>query len=323
MSNPMITWLMPVRNGMPYIRLTLQSIAEQTYKNRKIIVWDNGSTDGTVEELRRWIPAQMPGVVVTGRPLGVGASRAALVEMADTELCACMDADDINVPDRLERQVAFLLANPEVVLLGGQVNLINARGVPCGRWTYKTDDAQLRWLVRWHTQFLQSSIVFRRSAIVAAGNYRDVVDEDFDLGLRVAAVGEIRNLPETLVFYRRTQTSQTGNIEDFVPRDRDAAALNAKLLFPNLTDQNRAMELWEATHPRQLQNSSSRVRYIFQLERAAVLLAQQFGKPGNYITSTPAFQEQHYSLKKRAYRRFGLEPLVALKARVMHATSGA
>lgn len=322
MQNPVITWLMPVRNGMPYVRLTLKSIAGQTYKNHRIIVWDNGSTDGTVEELRRWIPAHIPGVVVTGRPLGVGASRAALVEMADTELCASMDADDINVPDRLERQIAFLDAHPEVVLLGGQLDLIDERGSCCGHWTYKTGDAELRWLARWHTQVGQNSIVFRRSAILAAGNYRDVRDEDFDLWLRVAAVGEIRNLPETLVLYRRTQTSQTGKIEDFVPRDRDAAARNASRLFPNLKDPNRAMELWEATHPKQLQKSRSRVQHIFQLERAAVLLAEQIGKPSDYFTSTPAFEEQQYSLKTRAYRRFGLEPLVALKARVMHAGSG-
>jgi glycosyltransferase involved in cell wall biosynthesis len=322
MSNPPITWLMPVRDGMPYLPFTLQSIAEQTYQNHKIIVWDNGSTDGTVEELRRWIPAHIPGVMVTGRPLGVGASRAALVEMADTELCASMDADDINVRDRLERQVAFLLDRPEVVVLGGQLELIDERGVAFGRWSYKTHDAQVRWLVRWHTQFGQNSVVFRRSAILSAGNYRDVPDEDIDLWLRVAPIGEMRNLPETLVQYRRSRTSQTGKIDDFVPTDRKAAARNALLLFPNVRDADRAMELWEATHPQQLQDARSRVRHISQLRDAAVLLSQQFGKPREYFTSTQEFEDQYYSLKTRAYRRFGLEPLVALKARVMHAGVG-
>src|ERR1700761_6907929 len=100
-----VTWIMPVKNGMPYLRLTLESIANQTYKNHSIIVWENGSTDGTLEELRRWIPSRIPGFVVPGQPPSIGGSSAALVREAKTELCARTDADDIQLPDRLAVQV--------------------------------------------------------------------------------------------------------------------------------------------------------------------------------------------------------------------------
>ncbi|HEX3685186.1 MAG TPA: glycosyltransferase [Bryobacteraceae bacterium] len=315
-----VTWLMPVRNGMPYLSLTLESIAKQSYQNHKMLVWDNGSKDGTLEELRRWIPARIPGAVVSGKPMGVGASRAALLDMAESELCAWTDADDVSYPERLEVQVPFLLGHPELAALGTQVDIIDEHGVRRGQWTYKTDDAEARWLTRWHAQLCQSAVLCRRSALLAAGNYRDVRDEDLDLWMRLAAVGEIRNLPETLVQYRRTQTSTTGKIEDFYTSDRAVAARNAAILFPTIGDPHRAMELWEAAHPRQPE-ATSRVQHIWQLKRAATLLAKALGKPAGYFVNTQAFRDQLYALKTRAYRRFGLAPLVALKARVMHAGS--
>lgn len=320
MTNPAVTWLMPVRNGMPFISLALKSIAEQTYKNQRIIVWDNGSSDGTLEELRRWIPAYIPGVIVSGRPLGVGASRAALINMAQTELCAWIDADDLTSPDRLERQVPFMLRHPRLAALGTQAGIIDENGVSPGRWTYKTDDAEARWMTRWHAQLCQSSVLCRRKAILAAGNYRDVPDEDLDLWMRLAAVGEIRNLPEALVQYRRTQSSTTGKIDDFFPNDRRAAVRNARILFPNIPDPRAAMALWDVTHPRRL-DANCRVKDIWQLERAAITLAHAAGKPADYFTSTPAFEHQHYSLKMRAYQRFGLGPLVALKSRLNQVTA--
>jgi hypothetical protein len=51
-----VTWLLPIKNGMPFLPETLESIAAQTCKDFTLLAWDNGSTDSTVEELKRWIP---------------------------------------------------------------------------------------------------------------------------------------------------------------------------------------------------------------------------------------------------------------------------
>jgi hypothetical protein len=213
----------------------------------------------------------------------------------------------------LEIQVPFLLEQPGVAVVGGQADIIDENGALCGRWTYKTDDAQARWMTRWHAQLSHSSVLYCRSAVLAAGNYRDVrPDDDLDLWMRLAYVGEIRNLPETLVRHRRSGTNLTGKIEDFFPTDRQAAFRNVGTLFPNMRDPRRAMELWEATHPRQLQ-APSRVRHLWQLEGAARSLAKAVAKPAEYFSKTEAFEVQRYSLKARAYERFGLMPLVRLR----------
>ena len=55
---PSVTWLLPVKNGMPYLPETLASIAAQTCGDYQVLAWDNGSTDTTIEELRSWIPSR-------------------------------------------------------------------------------------------------------------------------------------------------------------------------------------------------------------------------------------------------------------------------
>src|SRR4051812_48373516 len=117
MDNYNVTWLLPVRNGMPYLPMTLASIARQTYQNFTVIAWDNGSNDGTLEVLHQWIGPKLPGVLVTDRARGLGASMAAMVEMARTELCAVIHADDINIESRLDRQVSFMTDHPKAILV--------------------------------------------------------------------------------------------------------------------------------------------------------------------------------------------------------------
>ena len=123
MSQPAVTLLMPVFNGMPFLPETLESIERQDYKNWEIIVWDNGSTDGTLEELHRWIPTRLPGRVISGEPLKLGPSFARLVEAARSELCARIDADDVMFPKRLTMQVAFMQEHPEVGVSVPKFNL--------------------------------------------------------------------------------------------------------------------------------------------------------------------------------------------------------
>jgi|GEM_PF-6571817 len=93
---------------MPYLPETLASVEAQTYTNWEVLALDDGSTDSTLEELKKWIPSRLPGRVIAGESAGVGAALARLVKECTTELCARIDGDDINMPERLEKQVGFL-----------------------------------------------------------------------------------------------------------------------------------------------------------------------------------------------------------------------
>jgi len=315
MNDHAVTWLLPVRNGMPYLPITLASIARQTYQNFTVIAWDNGSKDGTLEVLHQWIGPKLPGVLVSDRPLGLGASMAAMVEMARTELCAVIHGDDINVESRLDRQVTFLKDHPNAVLVGTQVNIIDETGCSVDSWSNETDDAELRWLTKWKTRFCHPSVMFRRTAVRAAGNYRDNAPvEDADLWIRLSSYGELHNLNEKLLNYRRTATSQTGKVADWMPFYRRAAQANAAEIFPNISDEQAAMDLWEITHPSpEVHALPTRRAHSTLLRQAAVQFARKSGKPDEYFLKPSTHRDQQYCLRRRMMDRFGLSPLLRLR----------
>jgi len=197
---------------MPYLPETLASIEAQTCKDYQVLAWDNGSTDGSTEELNAWIPSRLPGQVIDDRPEGLGASLAKMVLAVETEFCARIDADDVNLPTRLEAQLAVLRSNPEIAVIGSQVIRIDETGHEYEQYfslPLKHDDIVHRMLhawIMWHP-----TVLFRRKAILAAGNYRnwDPCIEDYDLWMRVAVKHKLANLDECLVKYRVRATSAT------------------------------------------------------------------------------------------------------------------
>lgn len=232
-----VTWIMPVRNGMPYLRETLESLCRQTHGNARVIAWDNGSTDGSIEELTKWIPRLIPGQVITGQPMGLGASLAAMVKMADTPFCARIDSDDICLPERLEKQVAFMLAHPEVAVLGSGCNIIDGDG----QYVRTIEpvcqsDADHRWKIRFGTTLVHPSVMFRRQVILDAGNYRDIKPgQDLDLWCRVVRRGRLRNLAKPLIDYREHEQSVTATVlSDFSERRQKLLAPHFGTLFPKL-----------------------------------------------------------------------------------------
>ncbi len=245
-DTPLITWLMPVRNGMPYLPATLASLEAQTYRNHTLLVWDNGSSDGTIEELQRWIPSRLPGRIISDRPMGLGASLAALVEAAQTELCARTDADDLSLPTRLEKQLAFLQANPGAAAVGTHVDFIdNESRLMKDPWVFPLNDAEVRWGTRWRPLNLHGTFLLRRSKVLEAGNYRDCKPmEDHDLLIRLSRVGELPNLPDRLYQWRRHTESVTVQIPDHHDYHREAARMNAGTLFPGMPASD-AMRLWD------------------------------------------------------------------------------
>ena len=300
---------------MPYVSETLASIAAQTYRNHKILVWDDCSTDGTLDVLNEWIPHRIPGRIFAGRSLRLGPSLAFLVEQADTELCARIDADDISMPDRLEKQVAFLAEHPDIGVLGCHVRVIDENGTAKENWYYDTEEADLRWLSRWQARIPHTGATFRRSVVLAGGNYRDVKSEDQDLWFRLSLSTGLMNYPEILAFYRRTSTSMCGQVTDWLPDQRQVARENASALFPNIGDPQAALALWEITHPEQF-HLPAKYRHLRQLEQAAVLCARQAGKPDDYFTNTDTFRTQRWHLKRRVLEKLGLGPLLWLRRRI-------
>jgi glycosyltransferase involved in cell wall biosynthesis len=297
-----VSWLMAVKDGMPYLQETLASIGAQTYRDSEILVWDNGSTDGTLDELRRWIPSRLPGRIIDDNPLSLGNSLARLVELAQTELCARIDADDINYPDRLERQVKFLRERREVILVGTDIEFIdeNGRLVP-NAWKYEHLDADIRWHLRWGNTIGHPTVLFRRSAVLIAGNYRDCMPyEDYDLWLRMAMKGEISNLPVVLVKYRLRDSSVGAKSSQKCPKSGrrvydavfdEMAVRNAEILFSGVSATD-ALDLRDKVNSRSPRKLKVRPIDVIKFRKAATASAVAVNKPRSYFRSTRLYRAQ-------------------------------
>ena len=191
---------------MPFLPEALASLEAQTFKDFEVCLWDNGSTDGSVEEAQRWIPARLRGRVVTGNPLPLHACLARMVEEARTEFVARMDGDDVCLPDRFERQWSFLKSNPSIALVGGQIVCIDERGdvLPQEIWAKYPNmhyDIVSRLMIM--GPFNHPSIMFRRESILSVGSYSvSAPVEDHNLYLKLVQKYKVANLPDICVKYR-------------------------------------------------------------------------------------------------------------------------
>jgi GT2 family glycosyltransferase len=202
---------MPVYNGERFLREAVESVLTEGFRDLELVVLDDGSTDATPRILEEYAAGDSRVLVhrKEGKNLAEALNRC--VAHSSAPLLARLDADDVSIPGRLEAQVGFMKENPNVVLLGGQAELIDEEGATFGIASYPTADAELRTALRTINPFVHSSIVMRRSAFDSAGGYRANLahSEDLDLWLRLAELGTLANLPKPIVRYRVHSAQQS------------------------------------------------------------------------------------------------------------------
>ena len=199
MSAPLISVIMPMRDGERFVREAVDSVLAQTCTDFELIVVDDGSTDGGPAIVRSY---DDPRVQLVTLPVAGGISRAlqAGLAVSTAALVARMDADDVSLPDRFAAQVAFLAAHPGVVAVGVTPILIDQDGGQYRPYPLLTRDAELRRCLTVKGPFCHGSVLMRRTALDAAGGYRSEQEpaEDYGLWIRLAAHGHLANLPRAL-----------------------------------------------------------------------------------------------------------------------------
>jgi glycosyltransferase involved in cell wall biosynthesis len=201
---PRVTVVMAVYNAAEFLRAAVSSVLAQTYRDFELIVVDDSSHDDSLLILQSF---QDPRVRIIRHHTNIGAalSRNDALIVARGELVAIMDADDVCAPTRIERQLAFLDANPRVGLVGcGIYDNIDASGAALYTSYLPEDNETIqRTLVeRWC--FLHPSIMFRRTLYEVVGGYRKAFEpaEDHDFILRILEHCQAHNLYEPLISYR-------------------------------------------------------------------------------------------------------------------------
>jgi len=208
---PLVSILLASRNGARYLPEALRGVEAQTYRPIEIIAVDDGSTDETGRILSAFASSHPNVLVERAEGIGPAAARDLAFRRSNGSLIAIHDDDDVSRPERFARQVATFERNPALGVLGSLADVIDERGERVGPFPVPLAPEAIRKTLRRAPPFVNSSVMMRRSAYVAAGGYRGafLAAEDYDLWLRVPREFELANLAEPLYSWRRHVDSTT------------------------------------------------------------------------------------------------------------------
>jgi glycosyltransferase involved in cell wall biosynthesis len=201
MKTPMISVVMPTYNSEKYVAEAVQSILTQTFRDFEFLVVNEcGSDDRTVAIVESFRDPRIR-VIQNSRRLGIAESLNAGMRQSRGKYIARMDADDISMPVRFERQIAFMEANPDIAISGTWVELF---GDASGVLRHCTDPEYVKTCMLLTSEARHPTVIMRSSEIRSHALRYDSAHtvEDFELFSRAVHVVKIANIPEVLLKYR-------------------------------------------------------------------------------------------------------------------------
>lgn len=213
---PVVSVIMAAYNGAELLPATLATLQKQTFTDFEVIVVDDCSTDNTREILRAW-PDQRVRLIALEQNGGPVRARNRALAQARGRYIAALDQDDLCLPDRFARQVAYLDAHPGTVLLASATEVFEGARVLPSPHVPHTTPGLLRWLIRIENPIVWSSVMLRTDAARRLEPFTrpDILyAEDFDLYHRMAALGDIARLDTPLLAYRRHAGGASQRYED-------------------------------------------------------------------------------------------------------------
>lgn len=235
-STPLVSVILPTYNSAAYLDKAINSILTQRYRHFELIIVNDGSNDDTQNLLAQY---QDPRITVINQVnLGLPKALNQGIRMAKGKYIARQDADDISLPERLSKQVAFMEQNPNCALLGTWSNIVTATGSKHGKPAFKarqhqhpTSNGQLQVLLLINNQFVHSSVMIRASYLNQIGLYSENPEhyppEDYDLWLRIARRYPIVNLPRVLLEYSEIPTSISRTKEQLIQERAKKMSIHA------------------------------------------------------------------------------------------------
>ena len=210
MTKPVLTVLMTVYNGEPYLKDAVSSIFNQTYRNFRFLILDNASTDNSREIIREFNDSRID-LVELIENIGQTAALNRGLKLIDTPLVARIDADDISFNNRLELQVAFMEKHPSVVLLGTAFQTIDENGDLIAHYHPPTTHQKIIDSFTSICPIAHSSVILRYLPVSNLGGYPEnyIFSQDLALWQRLSLKYQVANLPIELVKIRRHSDQST------------------------------------------------------------------------------------------------------------------
>ncbi len=258
-ESPEVTVLLSVFNAERYLNEAIDSILTQTFTDFEFIIIDDGSSDRSLQILQQYAQQDSRIQLVARENRGLVSSLNEGLALAKAPFIARMDADDVSYPDRLSKQVDFLINHPDFAAIGCKVRLIDEDSDPLRLFSLETTHREIDAA---HLQgqggaIAHAAAMFRKDKLNFIGRFRSEFThaEDLDLWLRLAEVGQLGNLPDVLYDYRQhlqsvghkyraEQINSANNAVKDAMKRRGILNENFKISEPPLSDGNELLLKW-------------------------------------------------------------------------------
>jgi len=202
-KHPLISVLMPAYNAEKYIGEAISSVLNQTFGDFELIVINDGSTDKTEEIILSFSDPRIR-YVKNETNLKLIATLNKGIDLANGKYIARIDADDICLPNRFEKQMDFFEKHPDYALCGSWAYLINVKGEEIGQIKFIDSHNLLQISLLFSCPVIHPSVMVR-TEIFKQFKYSNIAlhCEDIELWIRIINFGlKIANIPEYLIKYR-------------------------------------------------------------------------------------------------------------------------
>jgi glycosyltransferase involved in cell wall biosynthesis len=210
---PRISVVIAAYNHAPYVRACIESVLTQSFQDFEIIVVDDGSRDGTPDAVRAIADPRVE-LTVFERNRGACVALNTAIERSRGDYIAVLNSDDLFLPGKLAKQLAFLEANPQIAAVFGHPVLVNEQGQPFTDGTHK--DAEVFFVENrgrhdWLRQFFYNlnclchpTVLIRRQIYKTVGLYDPAMAQlpDLDMWVRIAMRFDIHVMAEPLIQFR-------------------------------------------------------------------------------------------------------------------------
>jgi glycosyltransferase involved in cell wall biosynthesis len=208
LNKPLVSIIMPVFNSADYLNEAIDSILEQTFKNFEFLIFNDGSTDKSLEIIKSYNDTRIRSFsskVNNGYVIHLNKG----IELAKGKYIARMDADDISLPTRLRDQVYFMENNSEIGMCGSWVEKI---GIKNCLSKVSTEHEEIVMQQLFFPAFFHPSVMFRKTILKEYKiryNTNFLYAEDYEIFVRLSNVTRLANIPKVLLKYRVHENSVT------------------------------------------------------------------------------------------------------------------
>lgn len=243
-KNPRVSVLTPIYNTNPvHLREMIESILSQTYTDFEFLILNDSPQNTEIEAIVKEYAKHDKRIkyIKNAKNMGITPSRNKLLEMATGEYLAIFDHDDVSVPTRLEKEVAYLDSHPDVGVVSGWLEYF---GTDNNIWKTPETDTDIRVMMCDSCYVAHTAAMVRKSVLVDNDiKYEEFYTpaEDYRLWAQIADITHFYNIPEVLVRYRWTGDNTSNTQNDKREFARRAIYLNFRDKHPALYDEFKKM----------------------------------------------------------------------------------